>query len=51
MCQGCNLQYKYAGGKVNEFIELEKTSEETLDIGGDTVDGRIKVVSSGALEF
>lgn len=49
--KGCNLQYEYAGGKVNEFIELEKTSEETLDISGDTVDGRIKVVSSGVVEF
>lgn len=49
--KGCNLQYKYAGGKVNEFIELEKTLEKTLDIGGDTVDGHIKVVSSDAVEF
>ncbi|MBQ6888721.1 MAG: DUF4097 family beta strand repeat protein [Lachnospiraceae bacterium] len=43
--KGCNLKYKYAGGKADEFFEMEEDSKKTFDVEGDTVDGRINIVN------
>lgn len=43
--KGCNLRYKYAGGKIDEYFEIEEDSKKTFDVAGDTVDGRINIVT------
>lgn len=43
--KGCNLQYKYAGGKIDEYFEMGEDPKKIFDVAGDTVDGRINIVN------
>lgn len=43
--KGCNLKYKYAGGKIDKYYEMEEDLQKTFDVTGETVDGRINIVN------